>query len=84
MADNLYVLLAMVRAEMPEVPDEAWEKIKRIIGARAGGDRVYVPMQKKRSQLEILSDVGDQASTAQVSKLLGVSVRRVQQLKRLR
>lgn len=83
-SDNLFALLAMVRAEMPEVPDAAWEKIKRMLGDAAGGERVYVPAQKKRAHLEVIAAAGETASAAQLSKMLGVSVRRAQQLKRLR
>jgi len=82
--DNLFTILAMIKAELPEVPDEAWEKIKRMLGHRAGGERVYIPLQPKRSKLEMLAEVGANASNADLAKKLGVSVSRVKQLKRLR
>lgn len=84
MADNLFVILSMIKAEMPEVSDEAWEKIKRMLSDRVGGERAYVPLQPKRSKLEMLADVDAAASNAVLAQKLGVSVSRIKQLKRLR
>lgn len=82
-SDNLFAILGMLRAEMPEISDETWDKIKQGLTQNAGGERVYVPMQRKRSHLEAIAEAGEAASAEQLSKLLGVSVRRVRQLKRL-
>jgi len=82
--DNLFAILGMMRAEMPEISDETWDRIKRGLAAHAGGDRVYVPAGKKRNHLEAIAAAGENATAEQLSKLLGVTVRRAQQLKRLR
>lgn len=83
--DNLFFFLDMVRAEMPEVPDEAWARIKRALSDKTGGDRVYVPtISKKRSHLEALAELNEATTTQQISKMLGVSVRHARRLKRLR
>lgn len=82
--NNLFVILGMLRAEMPEISDDTWERIKSGICKQAAGERVYVPAYKKRNHLEALQSAGDDATPQKLSKLLGVSVRRVQQLKRLR
>lgn len=82
--DNLFVILGMLRAEMPEISDDTWERIKRGLVAHAGGDRVYVPQQRKRSHLEAIAAAGEAATADQLAKQLGVSVRRAQQLMRLR
>lgn len=82
--DNLFTILAMVRAEMPDISDASWDEIKRLIGTHAGGNRVYVPSQPKRSRLEQLAELGADADAKEISKKLGVSVSRVYQLKRLR
>lgn len=75
----------MVRAELPsEITDEAWARFKRAIARQAGGERPYIPAQKKRTHLEALAELGADADVQKISKALGVSVRRAQQLKRLR
>lgn len=82
-SDNLFAILGMLRAEMPEISDDTWDKIKRGLSNNAGGDRVYVPLQHKRSHLEAIAAAGESASVEQLSKLLGVSVRHARRLKRL-
>lgn len=82
--DNLLDILSAIRGELTEIPDEQWEKFKRLLCSHAGGARVYVPAHKKRSHLETIAAAGDQATAEQLAKILGVSVRRAQQLKRLR
>ncbi|MDT3708160.1 MAG: hypothetical protein ROZ09_15165 [Thiobacillus sp.] len=74
----------MIRAELPDEQKATLDQIKRLIGIHAGGARVYVPAHKKRSHLETIAAAGDQATAEQLAKILGVSVRRAQQLKRLR
>lgn len=83
-SDNLFAILDMVRAELPfEISDAAWTNFKTAIARQAGGERPYIPSQKKRSHLEALAELGEEADVQKISKALGVSVRRVQQLKRL-
>ena len=81
---NLLDILAAIRSEMADIPDDQWEKFKRLLCSHAGGERVYVPTHKKRSHLEAIAAAGEQATAEQLAKMLGVSVRRAQQLKRLR
>lgn len=82
--DNLYAILAAIRAEMPEVPDASWDKLRRLIGTHAAGTRVYVAAEPKRSRLELLAELGAEADAQQIARTLGVSVRRAQQLKRIK
>ncbi len=82
MSENLFAILDMIRAEMPEISDESWCLIKRGLSRNAGGVRVYVPNQKKRHHLDVIAQAAD-CSDDQLSKNLGVSVRRVQQLRKL-
>lgn len=84
MADNLFAILATIRTEMPEVSDEAWAKIKRFLGATAGGSRVYVPSYRQRARLETLATADAATDAATLAKLLGVSVRHTKRLKKLR
>lgn len=82
-SDNLFVILGMLRAEMPEISDEIWDKLRQKLTCNAGGERLYVPLSRKRSHLEAIAEAGETATAEQLSKILGVSVRRVRQLKRL-
>ena len=82
--DNLLDILAAIRGELSEIPDEQWEKFKRLLCTQAAGARLYVPAHKKRSHLEVIAAAGEQASAEQLAKILGVSVRHAQRLKRLR
>lgn len=85
MSDNLFLFLSFVRAEMPEISDEAWDKIKRIFSDHHGGERLYVPAHnRKRSHLEAIAEAGEQATADQLAKLTGVSVRHARRLKRMR
>lgn len=81
--DNLYFILGMIRAELPEIPDESWDRLRRMISDAAGGERVYVPKHPKRSHLQMIADAGEDATAGQLAKILGVSVRTVQRLKQL-
>lgn len=83
--DNLFAILAMVRAEMPDISDASWEKIQRLIGTHVGGGHVYVPAaSRKRAHLEKLAELGEAADAQMISKVLGVSVRHARRLKRMR
>lgn len=85
-SDNLFEILAMIRAELPEEQRATLDQIKRLIGTHVGGDRVYVPSPRphKRSHLEALAEMSADVSAQQIAKILGVSVSRAYQLKRLR
>lgn len=84
MADNLFALLAAIRREIPEVQDAAWDRLMHLLSDRAGGTRPYVPSQTKRTRLEALAACDADASADELARKLGVSVRRVNQLRRLR
>lgn len=81
--NNLFVILGMIRAEMPEIPDDAWERIKLGLCKHASGERVYVPAYKKANHLAQLDEMGE-VSTKDAARMLGIGVRRVRQLKRMR
>lgn len=82
--DNLFDILDMVRAELPfKVSDEAWAAFKLQLSRAAGGERAYVPAQRKRCHLEAMAEMGEEADAQRISKLLGVSVRHARRLKRL-
>lgn len=65
--------------------EECAREMAEMIQQSLGGEKIYVPAyNKKRRHLETIESAGDDATPRQLSKLLGVSVRRVRQLKRLR
>lgn len=80
---NLFVYLGMILAEIPDITDAQKELIKQGFSARCSGERLYVPAYKKGDHLAKL-DALDGAPPQQVSKMLGISVRHVQRLRRLR
>ena len=84
MADSLVEIIAIARREVPEIPDEVWARIDLKIRRMFGGQRHYIPNQKKRANLAMLAAMAEQDDAARLAQVLGVSVRRVQQLKKLR
>jgi len=83
-SDNLFAIIGMLRAEMPDVPDEVFDRLRAMLSANYGGERPYVPTQPKRSRLEDLAAAGDECDSQRLAGILGVSVRHAQRLKRLR
>lgn len=81
--DSLHDVIALLRAEMPDVAPEIWDRLLTITGRHFGAQRIYIPVQKKRLHLEALAAADEDADAAQLSSVLGVSVRRVHQLKKL-
>lgn len=83
MADNLKEILDIARRECPEVPAEVWERISMKIRITFGGQRHYIAGHKKRARLEALAEIGVEEDATRIAQVLGVSVRRAQQLKKL-
>lgn len=83
--DNLRDLIEIARREFPDVPAEFWEQFTSLASLRFGASKLYVPAaNRKRSRLEALAALDADLDTATLATKLGVSVRRAQQLKRLR
>ena len=82
--DSLADLIALARREMADVPVEVWERFYRLASSNYGASRIYVASQKKRRHLEALAAADESLDAEQIAAMLGVSVRRAQQLKRLR
>lgn len=82
--DNLADLLDLARREMTDVPADVWERFARLASRNFGASRLYVASQKKRRHLEALAAADASLDAEKLALLLGVSVRRAQQLKRLR
>lgn len=82
--DALRQILAHIRAELPDTPEETWEKIELALRRDLGGTRQYIAAHAKRNALEVIAQASEDTSAEQLAKLLGVSPRRVRQLKQLR
>jgi len=83
MADNLREILDIARLEMPDVPEEVWERFAVITRLNLGTQRLYIAALRKRAHLETLAKISDEQTAAQIANLLGVTPHRVRQLKRL-
>lgn len=82
--DNLQEVLDVLRREMPDVPIDVWARIERLASLRFPAQRIYIPAKKKRQHLEMLAAATEDQAASSVARILGVSVRRVQQLKQLK
>ena len=83
MADNLREILDIAKRECPEIPEAALARIDLAIRIAFGGQRLYIANQKKRARLAMLAELNEQQDAARIAEVLGVSVRRVQQLKKI-
>ena len=84
MADNLRDILALVRKELPDVPESAWGRIESAIRRDFGTTRPYIAAQRKRAHLDTLANVDASTEADTLAKMLGVSVRWAQQLRKLK
>jgi hypothetical protein len=82
--DNLRDLLEIARREMPDVPSEVWERFAILASLKFPATRLYVSAQKNRRHLEALAAADAHQDAERLASLLGVSVRRVQQLQKLK
>jgi hypothetical protein len=85
--DSLGEILELARRVAPDVPEEIWARIEGRIRMEFGGQRHYFAAQKKRRHLDAIeaaSAADVQADADALANLLGLSVRRVRQLNRLR
>lgn len=78
--DSLYDLLAMARKDLPDVPDEVWKRFETLAKYNFGQRRIYIPAHRKQSHLNFILSNQDM-SAKRLSEILGVSERRIYQLK---
>lgn len=83
MADDLREIIDIAKRGMPDVPAETWSRLEQIIRLNFGAQRAYIASQKKGRHLALLESTNEQ-DAEKVAQMMGVSVRRVQQLKRLK
>lgn len=85
-ADLVTLMLAQLRADLPGVGDDYWARIESILRKEHGGRDHFVARRAKRdriAELEAAIEANAEADNAALSRLMGLSVRRVQQLRRL-
>lgn len=83
MADDLPDILATARKVAPDVPAEVWARAERAIRQEHGATRVYIARRSKGLHLQAIEDAGDDVDADKLAELLGISPRRVRQLKGL-
>lgn len=81
--DNLADLLDEARLEMPDVDASVWVRLGRFAARRRGGSWLYVKSGAKHRHLEALAAAGATADVEKLAKLLGITPRRVRQLRQL-
>lgn len=85
-ADILTLIINSIRAQLPHMPDEVWTRIERNLRDQHGGADQYIASRSKAhrlAEIEKAIEADHQASTADLARITGLSVRRVQQLKLL-
>lgn len=83
--DSLHDLIEIAKRENPDMPSEFWEKFALLASLHFGGSRVYINApNRKRARLEMLAQLDADLDIQTLAAKLGVSVRRAQQLRRLR
>jgi phage gp16-like protein len=85
--DSLYIILQAIKANLPGVPDETWTLLERNLRDDLGGRDHFIAKRAKRTHLDRLEaamQADQNATNSTLAQRLGVSISRVQQLKRLR
>ena len=80
MADSLGEIIDIAKRELDDVPDHVWQRFERLVRANFGTTRVYIAAHRKRAHLEVIADAAEAKTADDLSKKLGLTVRRVKQL----
>lgn len=83
MADDLTDILDVAKATLPGLPDEEWTRLELAIRQSHGATRVYIARRSKGQHLQALESAADDIDAERMAKLLGISPRRVRQLREL-
>lgn len=84
--DSLFIILQAIKTNLPGVPDETWSLLERNLRDDLGGRDHFIAKRAKRTHLDRLEaamQADQQATNATLANRLGLSISRVQQLKRL-
>lgn len=81
--DFVSAIIEIARREAPDIPDEKWKRIEKEIRVNFGAGSHYVAAHRKRLHLETIAEAHNQAGNKQLAERLGITDRRVRQLRTL-
>ena len=81
--DSLREIIETARQALPEVPEDVWDRFEAAVRREHGATRIYIAAHTKRRLLREIAAPAAEEDAAALALRLGVSVRRVQQLRQL-
>ncbi len=81
--DSLREIIETARQALPEVPADVWDRFEAAVRREHGATRIYIAAHTKRRLLREIAAPAAEEDAAALAQRLGVSVRRVQQLRQL-
>jgi hypothetical protein len=81
--DSLREIIETARQAMPDVPADVWDRFEAAVRLEHGATRIYIAAHTKRRLLREIAAPAAEEDAAALALRLGVSVRRVQQLRQL-
>ena len=81
--DSLREIIETARQSMPDVPADVWDRFEAAVRREHGATRIYIAAHTKRRLLREIAAPAAEEDAAALALRLGVSVRRVQQLRQL-
>lgn len=83
MADELPDLIATARLAAPDVPQEVWDRVENAVRRKFKAQSIYIASRRKRNVVQAIESAGKDADVQALANMLGLSVRRVQQIRQL-
>jgi hypothetical protein len=83
MADELPDLIRIARETAPDVPSETWDRVESAIRGQFKAQSIYIASRRKRNLIDDVETAGKDTDAVKLAGMLGVSVRRIQQIKKL-
>ena len=81
--DSLREIIDTARQALPEVPADVWDRFEAAVRREHGATRIYIAVHSKRRLLREIAEPSPAEDSEALARRLGVSVRRVQQLRQL-
>lgn len=83
MADELPDLIATARLAAPDVPQEVWDRVENAVRRKFKAQSIYIASRRKRNVVQTIEAAGKDADIHALADMLGLSVRRVQQIRQM-
>jgi hypothetical protein len=83
MADELPDLIRIARETAPDVPPETWDRVESAIRCKFKAQSIYIASRRKRNVVQAIESAGKDADVHKLANILGLSVRRIQQIKQM-